>query len=285
MRFHPHLHCVVTGGGLSLDGQRWVAGQRHYFLPVKVLGKLFRGKFLAALKAMYQAGQLTLTGSVAPLNDPHAFQQLLEALYGRKWIVYAKRPFGGAQQVFRYLGRYSHRVAISNSRLLSVDNDQVSFQWKDYADGHQTKVKCLPAEEFLRRFLMHVLPKGFVRIRHYGLLASVNVATKLLRCRQLLGQECSPRNPQVRVGSTASWSGPAKIRCVVRFAKACWREARWRKRHLRRALQHPCRHRFGAPRLPTRIPPDPHGEGIGKVMLALAVKGAIIPTVRSGAGH
>src|SRR5208283_2252810 len=217
LRFHPHLHCVVTGGGLSLDGQRWVAGQRHYFLPVKVLGKLFRGKFLAALKAMYHAGQLTLTGSVAPLNDPHAFQQLLVALYGRKWIVYAKRPFGGAQQVFRYLGRYSHRVAISNSRLLSVDNDEVSFQWKDYADGHQTKVKCLPAEEFLRRFLMHVLPKGFVRIRHYGLLASVNVATKLLRCRQLLGQEAQPTPPSCKswIDRVLEWTGQDPMRCPL----------------------------------------------------------------------
>jgi hypothetical protein len=214
LRFHPHLHCVVTGGGLSPDGQRWVAGRRRYFLPVKVLGKLFRGKFLAALKTLYQQGQLTLTGSVAHLNDPQAFQQLLDALYERKWLVYAKRPFGGPVQVFRYLGRYSHRVAIANSRLVSLDDQQVTFQWKDYANGHQTKVLSLAAEEFLRRFLLHVLPKGFVRIRHYGLLASINVATKLARCRQLLGEEAPPTPPsKTWIDRMVEWTGEDPMRC------------------------------------------------------------------------
>ncbi len=185
--FHPHLHCVVTGGGLSLDGQRWVAGKRQYFLPVKVLGKMFRGKFLAGLKAAYLAGQVTLPGSVADLGDRQAFQQLLNQLYGCNWIVYAKRPFGGAEHVFRYLGRYSHRVAIANSRLVALEDGQVFFRWKDYADDHRTKVMRLTANEFIRRFLLHVLPKRFVRIRHYGLLAGRNVSTKLARCRQLLG--------------------------------------------------------------------------------------------------
>ncbi len=214
LRFHPHLHCVVTGGGLSPDGQRWVAGRRRYFLPVKVLGKLFRGKFLAALKTLYQQGQLTLTGSVAPLNDPQAFQQLLDALYGRKWVVYAKRPFGGPVQVFRYLGRYSHRVAIANSRLVSLDDKQVTFQWKDYANGQQTKLLTLSAEEFLRRFLLHVLPKGFVRIRHYGLLASTNVASKLARCRQLLG-EAAQATPPVKtwMDRMLEWTGQDPMRC------------------------------------------------------------------------
>jgi hypothetical protein len=123
-------------------------------LPVKVLGKLFRGKFLAGLKAAYQAGQFTLTGSVLPLGDPRAFQQLLQQLYSHNWVVYAKRPFGGAVQVFRYLGRYSHRVAIANSRLVSMDHDRVSFRWKDYADNHRVKVMTLAAEEFLRRLLV-----------------------------------------------------------------------------------------------------------------------------------
>jgi hypothetical protein len=164
---------------------------------------------------MYQAGQLTLTGSVAHLNDPRTFGQLLDTLYGRKWVVYAKRPFGGPEQVFRYLGRYSHRVAISNSRLLSVDEDQVSFQWKDYADGHQTKVMRLSVDEFLRRFLLHVLPKGFVRIRHYGLLASVNVATKLPHCRQLLGQETKPTQSSAKSWSdrVLEWTGQDPLRC------------------------------------------------------------------------
>jgi Putative transposase/Transposase zinc-binding domain len=213
--FHPHLHCVVTGGGLAPDGQHWVAGRRRYFLPVKVLGKLFRGKFLAGLKKAYQAGQLTLTGSVMHLGDPRAFQQLLQQLYSQNWIVYAKRPFGGAAQVFRYLGRYSHRVAIANSRLVSMDHDRVSFRWKDYADNHRTKVMTVSAEEFIRRLLLHVLPKGFVRIRHFGLLASVNVATKLQRCRKLLGQETpsDPQPPKCWIDRVLEWTGQDPRRC------------------------------------------------------------------------
>jgi hypothetical protein len=185
--FHPHLHCVVTGGGLSRDGSRWRAARPGYLLPVKVLARLFRGKFLAGVQEAYHAGQLTLGGSVAALAEPAAFRRWLDALYRQDWVVYAKPPFGGAQQVFRYLGRYSHRVAIANSRLLALDDGQVFFRWKDYADDNRTKVMRLTADEFLRRFLLHVLPKRFVRIRHYGLLAGRNVSTKLARCRQLLG--------------------------------------------------------------------------------------------------
>ena len=185
--FHPHLHCVVTGGGLSLDGSRWISSRPGYFLPVKVLARLFRGKFLAGLKEAYHAGQLTLAGSVAKLAEPQAFRRWLDALYRQDWVVYAKRPWGGAKQVFRYLGRYSHRVAVSNSRLLALEDGQVSFRWKDYADDHRIKVMRLPADEFLRRFLLHVLPKRFVRIRHYGLFAGRNVSTQLARCQQLLG--------------------------------------------------------------------------------------------------
>jgi hypothetical protein len=186
--FHPHLHCVVTGGGLSADENEWIAARPGYLLPVKVLGRLFRGKFLAGLRQAYQAGQIKLPPSLAHLAQGYAFRTWLGPLYRQDWVVYAKRPFGGAEHVFRYLGRYSHRVAIANSRLLSLEDGQVYFRWKDYADDYQTKVMCLSAEEFLRRWLLHVLPKRFVRIRHYGLLASRNVATKLVRCRQLLGQ-------------------------------------------------------------------------------------------------
>jgi len=184
--FHPHLHCVVTGGGLSADGQRWISARSGYFLPVDVLGALFRGKFLAGLKRAYQTGQLQLTGSVQPLADPRVFGKLFGQLYRKKWVVYAKRPFGGAKQVYRYLGRYTHRVAISNSRIVSLKDDRVRFRYKDYADDNRIKQMTLSAEEFIRRFLLHVLPKGFVRIRHYGLLASRNVSTRLERCRQLL---------------------------------------------------------------------------------------------------
>src|SRR6267378_663400 len=197
--FHPHLHCVVTGGGLSADGSRWIAARPGYLLPVKVLARLFRGKFLAGVKAAYQAGQLTLGGSVAALADPQLFRRWLDALYRQDWVVYAKRPFGGAQQVFRYLGRYSHRVAVANSRLLALKEGHVSFQWKDYADHQRTKVMRLRADEFIRRFLLHVLPKRFVRIRHYGLLAGRNVATQLARCRQLLGV------PEVEPPVERSW--------------------------------------------------------------------------------
>jgi hypothetical protein len=185
--FHPHLHCVVTGGGLSRDGQHWVAGREDYFLPVRVLGQLFRGKFLAGLKAAYEAGQLALAGSVESLRDPAEFRQLLGTLYRQRWVVYAKPPFGGAEQVYRYLGRYTHRVAISNARLVALEHDRVTFRYKDYADGAREKRMTLDAEEFIRRFLLHVLPKGFVRIRHYGLLAGRNVDTKLTQCHRLLG--------------------------------------------------------------------------------------------------
>ncbi len=185
--FHPHLHCVVTGGGLSPDGERWVAARPGYFLPVKVLSALWRGKFLAGLQAAYQKGELTCSGSAAPLAEPAVFQTWLHSLHQRKWVVYAKPPFGGAAQVYRYLGRYTHRIALSNSRLLSLEEGRVRFQYKDYADGERSKQMMLSAEEFIRRFLLHVLPKGFVRIRHYGLLASPNVQTKLKRCQWLLG--------------------------------------------------------------------------------------------------
>jgi hypothetical protein len=200
--FHPHLHCVVTGGGLSGDGTHWVAGRPGYFLPVKVLGRLFRGKFLHGLKQAYQAGLLSFGGRVADLAEPAVFRRWLDALYRQDWVVYAKRPLAGAEQVFRYLGRYSHRVAISNSRLLACADGHVSFSWKDYADGHRTKVMRLTVDEFVRRFLLHVLPKRFVRIRHYGLLAGRQVATKLVRCRELLGVSTVQPQATVRTRTT-----------------------------------------------------------------------------------
>ena len=180
------------------------------------MGKLFRGKFLAGLKEAYQSKRLGLQGSVQPLADPRAFQQLLDACYARRWVVYAKPPFGGPEHVFRYLGRYSHRVAISNNRLREVDDTHVAFEWKDYAAKGQRKVMRLTIEEFIRRFLLHVLPKGFVRIRHYGLLAGVNVATKLEQCRHLLGTSGTPR--QARAHKTwlewlAEWTGQDPLRC------------------------------------------------------------------------
>ncbi len=203
----------------SPDGQRWVAGRPHYFLPVRVLGRLFRGKFLAGLKDAYRAGLLRLEGSVAALAEPRAFQAVLDAAYAREWVVYAKPPFGGAEQVFRYLGRYSHRVAISNRRLREVTESHVRFEWKDYADGHRTKEMRLGVDEFIRRFLLHVLPKGFVRIRHYGLLAGVNVGGKLEQCRRLLqadrpAEPAGPaRLPKTWVERLLEWTGQEALRC------------------------------------------------------------------------
>jgi hypothetical protein len=214
--FHPHLHCVVTGGGLSPDGQRWISGKPRFFLPVRVLGKLFRGKFLAGLKDAYQAGLLHLEGSAAMLADPRAFQRMLDAGYTRNWNVYAKAPFGGAEQVFRYLGRYSHRVAISNHRLCDVSDTHVQFQWKDYARGIQVREMRLDVDEFIRRFLLHVLPKGFVRIRHYGLLASINVAGKLAQCRRLLEANCQPRPKRPTktwIERVLEWTGQEPLCC------------------------------------------------------------------------
>src|SRR6516165_913332 len=202
--FHPHLHCVVTGGGLSPDGSHWIATRPGYLLPVKVLARLFRGKFLAGVKEAYDAGQLSFAGSVAALAEPEAFRRWLDALYRQDWVVYAKPPFGGARQVFRYLGRYSHRVAIANSRLLGLEDGQVLFRWKDYADDHRTKVMRLTADEFIRRFLLHVLPKRFVRIRHYGLLAGRNVNTRLAYCHQLLADTA----PAALTANKPAWLEP-----------------------------------------------------------------------------
>jgi hypothetical protein len=184
--FHPHLHCVVTGGGLSPDGTRWVAGRDGYFLPVNVLGKLFRGKFLDALHTAWKEGELDLAGSIAELNDPMRWAGLKDRLYRKNWVVYAKPPFGGPEHVFRYLGRYTHRVAISNHRITEFDAGRVTFTLRDYKNDAAKRHMTLDAGEFLRRFLLHVLPKAFVRIRHYGLSAGRNVHTKLAAARELL---------------------------------------------------------------------------------------------------
>lgn len=194
--FHPHVHCVVTGGGLSPDGEHWVAAREKYLLPVKVLGKLFRGKFLAALDLAFQNGELDFAGSTAELAVPEAWRRFKAPLYRKDWVVYAKPPFGGAEQVFKYLGRYTHRIAISNHRLVDFADGKVTFSWKDYADGCQKKFMTLDAVEFLRRFLLHVLPHGFVRIRHYGVCASSNVNTKLVAAQQLLEPQAKPPKPE-----------------------------------------------------------------------------------------
>jgi hypothetical protein len=186
LQHHPHVHCIVSGGGLSLDGERWVSSRPNFFVPVKILGRLFRGKFLSRLKAAHEAGKLRLDGTLAPLCSREDFAGYLRPLYARDWFVYSKRPFGSPSRVLKYLARYTHRVAISNGRLVKLAEGRVSFTWKDYAHNARRKLMSLSAVEFLRRFLMHVLPKGFVRIRHYGFLANRSRKAKLARCRELL---------------------------------------------------------------------------------------------------
>jgi hypothetical protein len=189
---HPHIHCVIPAGGLSPDHTRWVHPcYPGFFLPVKVLGRVFRGKFLAGLKRLYRRNQLHCEGLSAALADEKQFRQLLRRLHRQDWVVYAKPAFGGPQQVLRYLGRYTHRVAISNHRLTSFDGERVSFRWKDYAHGSKTRQMTLAATEFLRRFFLHILPKGFVRIRHFGFLGNRFRATRVNLCRQLLANEPS----------------------------------------------------------------------------------------------
>jgi hypothetical protein len=185
---HPHVHMVVPGGGLSRDGAKWIACQPRYFLPVKVLSKLFRGLMLDKLAAAHKAGQLQFFGNHARLAERKAFKAYLAPLRKIDWVVYAKEPFAGPKQVLRYLSRYTHRIAISNRRLVSVKKNRVSFKYKDYRiEGPgRYKTMTLPADEFIRRFLIHVLPTGFHRIRHYGLLASGNRAANIARARQLL---------------------------------------------------------------------------------------------------
>jgi hypothetical protein len=185
--FHPHLHCVVPGGGLSSDHQRWIPSRKRFFLPVRVLSRLFRGLFLHYLQKAYSAGKLKFHGSLQDLNDPVKFDALLKHCRKPEWVVYSKPPFGGPDQVLDYLGRYTHRVAISNHRLIRLADGKVTFRWRDYKDGNKQKLMTLDALEFIRRFLMHVLPRGFVRIRHYGFLANPCCQQNLSLCRQLLG--------------------------------------------------------------------------------------------------
>lgn len=187
LMFHPHLHCVVPGGGLSPDGQRWISCRPNFFLPVRVLSHLFRRLFLEALQKAFNSGKLQLLGHLEPLRERRTFTRHCSMLKKRKWVVYAKRPLAGPQQVLDYVGRYTHRVAISNNRLLDIQNGQVSFQWKDYRMGGHVKTMTLSAEEFIRRFLLHVLPSGIQRIRYYGLLGNRYRREKLGQCRRLLG--------------------------------------------------------------------------------------------------
>lgn len=193
LHHHPHVHCVVTGGGLSCNRQgvldktpRWLSCRPGFFLPVRVLSRLFRGKYLAFLRQAMAQGQLSFPASLATLQDAAALANWLSPLYAHEWVVYAKPPFGGPQRVLKYLARYTHRVAISNHRLVKLEEGRVTFRYKDYAHKARPKRMSLTAEEFLRRFVQHILPKGFVKVRHYGLLANRHREDRLKLCRRLL---------------------------------------------------------------------------------------------------
>jgi hypothetical protein len=205
LQLHPHVHCVIPAGGLSPDLQRWVH-PRYLFLPVKVLGQVFRGKFIAGLKRAFRRGELRFPGALQAMRTERAFCAFLRTLFRQNWVVYAKPPFGGPEHVLHYLARYTHRVAISNHRLLDIADGKVTFRWKDYAHGNKKRKMTLTADEFLRRFLRHVLPKGFIRIRFFGFLAPRRRGTLLPLCRQLLEDHPRPR-------SAATPSPPALWRC------------------------------------------------------------------------
>jgi hypothetical protein len=189
---HPHVHCVIPAGGLSLDHTHWIKSRSRFFLSIKVLRRVFRGKFVAGLKQAFHSGRLSFCGNLAALAQPKTFAAWLRSLFRKDWVVYAKRPFGGPEYVLQYLGRYTHRVAISNHRLLSFAEGKVTFRWRDSAHNNEQKLMTVEQDEFLRRFLLHLLPKGFVRIRHFGFLANRRRATLLPLCFHLLGAAQEP---------------------------------------------------------------------------------------------
>jgi hypothetical protein len=222
LQHHPHIHCVVPAGGLSSDGARWIHARPTYFLPVQVLRQVFRGKLVAGLREAFAQGRLSFPGALQPLVTAVAFRAFLRSLYRQAWVVYAKPPFGSPAHVLHYLARYTHRVAISNHRLVAVTDDAVSFRWKDYRHGSQVRTLTLDADEFLRRFLLHVLPKRFVRIRYFGVLAPRCRTHDLAQCRQALGVDPTPAPTDVPVAvrPRGTWPCPrcgAPMRVVERL--------------------------------------------------------------------
>jgi Putative transposase/Transposase zinc-binding domain len=221
MQHHPHVHCIVPGGGLSPDGARWVACPPGFFLSVKVLGRLFRRLFLEHLARAFDAGALRFFGELAPLADPDAFAANCAMLRGIDWVVYAKRPFGGPDQVLAYLGRYTHRVAIANSRLVAMADGKVSFRWKDYRHDGRNKVMTLDAGEFMRRFLLNVLPPGFHRIRHFGFMANGHRAIRLARCRGLLAEQAAVDERDIEPPAPLATHRPPTLRHDRDTCPAC----------------------------------------------------------------
>jgi Putative transposase len=195
LQHHPHVHCVIPAGGLSPDRKRWISARTNFFLPVHVLSAVFRGKFTAGLRRLWKRKKLCLPGTLRPLQQEKTFRGLLRTLHGKKWIVYSKPPFGGPEHVLHYLARYTHRVAISNHRITNFADGKVSFRWKDYANGSQQRVMTVDSHEFLRRFLQHILPQRFVRIRSFGFLSNRRRKESVALCRQLLAVPPSSAPP------------------------------------------------------------------------------------------
>jgi hypothetical protein len=212
---HPHVHCVVPAGGLSGDGTRWIRCRPGFFLPVRVLSRLYRGKLLAMLARSYAAGMLHLHGELRRHESPRAFRRLLSDARRREWVVYAKPPFGGADAVLKYLARYTHRIAISNRRLTAADETHVTFRWKDYRRGHRKRLMTLEVQEFCRRFLLHVLPTRFVKIRYYGFMAQSRRGTDLPRCIDLLGPTAAVPAAADDVAKEADGPGEAPSKCPI----------------------------------------------------------------------
>ncbi|SHI29243.1 IS91 family transposase [Desulfosporosinus lacus] len=219
LSFHPHVHCIVPGGGLSNDGLRFVRSRKKFFIPVKVISKKFKGKFLNLLKQAYNQGELAFFNEATKLALRSNFLSLVDNLYGMNWVVFCKKPFKSPVHVVRYLGRYTHKVAISNSRIQALDGQSVSFAWRDYKDGNKSKVMTLDAAEFCRRFLLHVLPNRFIKIRHYGLLSSRNIKTKLFRCFRLTGNNLPP--PSTIAPKNTKTCPSCGSPCLIQFLPIC----------------------------------------------------------------
>ena len=228
LQHHPHVHCVVPAGGLSPDHQRWVRPRYPFFLPVKVLGRVFRGKFVAGLKRAFQQKQLHFSGKLKGLAEEKAFHAFLRPLFRKDWVVYAKRPFGGPEHVLHYLARYTHRVAISNHRIVNVADGKVTFRWKDYAHKSKQRLMTVTGEEFLRRFLLHTLPRGFVRIRFCGFLANRRRGALLPLCRDLL--KAAPLLPSAEPSPAprCSWRCPRCGSGMALAEKLSPQQMRWR---------------------------------------------------------
>lgn len=202
LMYHPHVHCIVPGGGLALNQKRFIQTRKKFFVHVNVLGHTFRRKFLSRLKKMYFSNELRFTGEIKGLQNSYNFKELIDKLYKIKWNVYAKSTFKNSTEVLKYLGNYTHRVAISNQRIIKVENGQVTFKWKDYKDNSKQKLMTLDAEEFIRRFLLHVLPFKFVKIRHFGLLSNRHRSRDIALCRRLITVLTGKVHPEIKLLST-----------------------------------------------------------------------------------